>query len=335
MISRTWRSLRCVDSLDARVPFTTKILARARRMPSRSATGTVQLVRGLVAAVRALRENLAAGVGDAERMFELRRQRAVAGDRRPAVVEHLHVRPSKVDHRLDGEEHARLELGPGAGAAGVDDLGTVMENSADSVAAEVADDAVAAGLGMALDGVGNVAEMIAGLGLLEAEHQAFVGDVDQLPGAQRHVADQIHAARVAVPAVDDRSDVDVDDVAVLERLVDWNAVADDMDDRNAAALGVAAVAQRCRSRARIESHLVDDVVELLGRDAGHYVRRERVQDFRRETAGPAHAFEALGTVELDDSVLGLDAVVCRDTDVLSHGAKIGIGRVDGQHYPGS
>ena len=61
-----------------------------------------------------------------------------------------------------------LKLGAGAGAAGMDDLGAVVEDAADAVAAEIADDAVALRLGMALDGVGDVAEMVAGLGLLDA-----------------------------------------------------------------------------------------------------------------------------------------------------------------------
>ena len=168
-----------------------------------------------------------------------------------------------VDHRLDGEEHAGLELGPGAGAAGMDDFGAVVEQPADAVAAEIADDAVAVAFGVALDRVGDVAEPVAGPRLLEAEHQAFVGDVDQLARLQRHVADQVHAAGVAVPAVEDRRDVDVDDVAVLERLVARDSVADDMVDRDAAALGVAAIAERRgNARRRRSIMLVDDVVEL-------------------------------------------------------------------------
>ena len=92
------------------------------------------------------------------------------------------VRAAKVDHRLDGEDHTRPERGAGAWAAGVDDLGTVVEQAADAVTAEVADDAVAPLLGVDLDGVGDVAEMIARARLLEPEHQAFVGDLDQLAG---------------------------------------------------------------------------------------------------------------------------------------------------------
>src|SRR5690242_8682833 len=113
-------------------------------------------------------------------MLELRGERAVAGYGGPAVVEHLHVGAADVDHRLDGEDHSGLELWAGARAAGVDDLGAIVEQPADAVAAEVADDAVALAFGMALDGVGDVAEVVAGPGLLEAEHQAFVGHVDEL-----------------------------------------------------------------------------------------------------------------------------------------------------------
>ena len=171
---------------------------------------------------------------------------------------------------------------------------------------------------MALDGVGNVAEVIAGARLLEPEHQAFVGDVDQLPRFQRDVADQIHAARVAVPAVDDRGHVDVDDIAVLQRLLARNAVADDMIDRDAAALGIAAIAQGCGGGASLDRHLVDDVVEILGGHAGDDVGHQRVENFRGQPTGPAHARKTLGAVQLDHAVAGLDPVVAGDGDILSH-----------------
>ena len=48
---------------------------------------------------------------------------------------------------------------------------------------------------------------------------AFIGDVDEAARLQLDVADEIHAAGVAVPAVDDHGDVDIDDVAVAQRLV--------------------------------------------------------------------------------------------------------------------
>ena len=96
-----------------------------------------------------------------------------------------------------------------------------------------------------------------------------------------------------------------------------------MVDRDAATLGIAAIAERRRQPAGIACHLVDDIVQFLGGDAGHHVRRERVEDFGGEAAGLAHAREALGTVKLDNPVLGFGAIVGGDGDVLSHGRKIG------------
>src|SRR3546814_2020444 len=83
----------------------------------------------------------------------------------------------------------------------MDDLGRVVEQAADAVAAEIAHHAVTMRLGMLLDGVADVAEVIAGLRLIDADHQAFVGDVDQPLRLHADIADQIHPARIAVPAV--------------------------------------------------------------------------------------------------------------------------------------
>ena len=129
-------------------------------------------------------------------MFELCRQRTVACDGRPPVVEHLHVGPPDINHRLDGEEHARLELGAGARAPGMDDLGAVMEQPADPMTAEVANDAVALRFRMVLNGVGDVSKVVARLGLLDPEHQAFVGDVDQLACPEGHIAHARPGARL-------------------------------------------------------------------------------------------------------------------------------------------
>src|SRR2546430_15592751 len=73
----------------------------------------------LVQPRRALGKDLAAGLGDPDRMLEMGGERAVAGDRGPAVVEHLHVGTAEGDHRLAGGENSGLELRPRARACGV------------------------------------------------------------------------------------------------------------------------------------------------------------------------------------------------------------------------
>ena len=143
----------------------------------------------------------------------------------------------------------------------MDHFGRVVEHLAEPVAAEVADDRIAVALGVALDRVRDVAHAVAGLRLLDAEHQAFVRDVDEALRLDRDVADQVHAAGVAVPAVDDRRHVDIDDVAVAQRLVVGDAVADDMVDAGAAAVRETAIAERRGDAAAVEHHLADEVVD--------------------------------------------------------------------------
>src|SRR3546814_4208681 len=84
----------------------------------------------------------------------------------------------------------------------------------------------------------DVAQRRAGLHHLDAAHHGFVGHLDQAAGDDLRLADEEHAAGVAVPTVDDDGDVDVDDVAVVETLViAGNAEADDVVHRGADRLG--------------------------------------------------------------------------------------------------
>src|SRR5690242_5906271 len=58
-------------------------------------------------------------IGDRHRVLEVGREPAVAGDRRPTVLQNLYVVTFFVDHRLDGKHHADLEPGSLAGSAEV------------------------------------------------------------------------------------------------------------------------------------------------------------------------------------------------------------------------
>src|SRR3546814_12026083 len=97
---------------------------------------------------------------------------------------------------------------------------------------------------MLLDRMRDVAHVVAGLRLLDVEHQAFIGDFDEALRLYAHIADQIPAAGVAVPAVDDTGDVDIADVDLAHRLVVGAAVADDMVAAGAATVRAAAIARR-------------------------------------------------------------------------------------------
>ena len=238
-------------------------------------------------------EDLAARGGDADHVLELGGEGAVAGHGGPAVVEHLHLRAAGIHHRLDGEEHAFLELGAFTGAAEMEDVGRGVEGAADAVAAEVADHGEALLLHVALDGVADVAERGAGLHHGDAAEQALVGHVHQQGGLPARLPGHVHAGGVAVPAVEDGGDVDVEDVALHQPPLAGDAMADDVVDGDAGALRVAAVAQRRRDGAVVEHEVVAELVERLGGGAGHHMGRDHVQAGGGQLAGLAHALEIL------------------------------------------
>src|SRR5690606_21474187 len=92
-------------------------------------------------------EHLVAGLGDQHRVLPLRRERAVARDDGPAVAHFLDLAPTGVDHGLDGEGRAGLELFERARAAVVQHLRVFVEALADAVAAELAHHAEAVAFG--------------------------------------------------------------------------------------------------------------------------------------------------------------------------------------------
>ena len=91
------------------------------------------------------RHHFVAGLGDEHRVLPLRRERAVARDDGPAVAGFADVALAGVDHRLDRERHAGLQLVERAGLAVVQHLRVLVEALADAVAAELAHDREAVG----------------------------------------------------------------------------------------------------------------------------------------------------------------------------------------------
>ncbi len=95
----------------------------------------------------------------------------------------------------------------------------------------------------------------------DAAHHRLIGDLDQPFGLAGDRADHVHAAGIAVPAIDDEGDVDIDDVAFLQRAIAGHAVADHVIDRGAGRIAVAAVHQRRRIGAMAEGEVADEFVD--------------------------------------------------------------------------
>jgi hypothetical protein len=113
-------------------------------------------------------EDLDAGLGDADRMLVLRRQRAVARHRCPAILHQRHIAPAEIDHRLDGEDHAGAQFFALPAPAEVEDVRRVVKDAAKPVAAESLDDRVALAFGIFLDRGAKIAKARARLDRLDA-----------------------------------------------------------------------------------------------------------------------------------------------------------------------
>src|SRR5690606_19859577 len=239
--------------------------------------------------------------GHHHRVLPLRRQLAVLGHHGPAVRQQPGVPGALVDHRLDGEGHALLQHHALARAAVVQHLRVVVVDLADAVAAVLAHHAEALGLGVLLDRVADVAQGRARLHRADAAEHRLAGHLHQPLRHHRGRADVVHPAGVAVPAVLDDGDVDVDDVAVLQHLrLAGDAVADHVVDRGADGLGEAAVAHVGRDRAlHVDDVVVADAVQFLGGHARLHERGDDLQHLGGQAAGDAHLLDFGRCLQVD------------------------------------
>src|SRR5262249_4507059 len=148
----------------------------------------------------------------------------------------------------------------------------------DAVAAVLAYHRVVILLDEGLNRMADVAEVRAGpYGVDAAPHGRETGFGEAL-GMRRCLTDEIHAAGVAMEAIADHRDVDIDDVAGLQPLVVRDAVTDHVIHRGADGLGKAAVVQVRRHRAlNVDDVVVADPVELFRGYPWHHVLADHVE----------------------------------------------------------
>src|SRR5438552_4192525 len=249
-------------------------------------------------------QDLESRPGYEDGVLPLRRQAVVLGDDGPAVGELADRRLAGVDHRFDREDHPRLEARTGPGASVVQNLRLFVEFSPDSMAAELAHDAVAVGFGVLLDGRADVTEKGSGAYLADAEPHAFVSRLAQSLCLDGRLSDIVHAAGIAVKTVLDHGDVDIEDVARLEHALPWDPVADLVVDRGADRLRKGLVAGRGIVQRRgdrlllLDDQVMAKTVELPSRDARLDARGDEVEHFPGELPGDAHALDFLGGLQI-------------------------------------
>lgn len=131
-----------------------------------------------------------------------------------------------VDHWLDGKGHPFGE-GGGIIVIVVGELGRFVEVKANAVADKLEDDRAPLVAGIIFNRFSNSGEGNAGAENADAAHHALVSDVDKVFFFFACFSHNDHRAAVAVVAIEDRGDIDVHNVSLLQGAVIGNAVAND------------------------------------------------------------------------------------------------------------
>ena len=84
----------------------------------------------------------------------------------PAIDVFVHICGAHIDHRLNGEDHARHKHHSGSLLSGISDPGILMEFQADAVSANLLDNRKAIRDGVVIDGLRYIAEVPKGPDLL-------------------------------------------------------------------------------------------------------------------------------------------------------------------------
>ena len=151
---------------------------------------------------------------------------------RPAIRLSLHLKCSLVDHRFDGQGHARLQHGPLAWAAKVRHLGILMQFAPNTMSTKIAHDRVSGRLSQGLDRMANVTNSVAGPCHLDGRGQALLSGVAQTLALSVHRPHANRGGVIADEAFSDDANIQADQVAGIDDLRTGNAMHHFVIERN-------------------------------------------------------------------------------------------------------
>lgn len=198
------------------------------------------------------------------------------------------------DDRLDGDDRA---LGEQVGRGSVVVVGDVarlfVDRSADAVAAELVEHAEALPLDLALDGAADLANRMAGAGGTHAFLQRGRGAGGELLLTRRHRANAHGHRGVGDEAVELGSNVQLDQIAVLQRARTRNPVDGFVVHADAGDSGKVVDELGGRARAVSGQEGRGNGVELGGGDSGADGALHLAQGESDDAANPTQGFELL------------------------------------------
>jgi len=238
-------------------------------------------------------ENIGAVASDDHGVFELSGEEAIGGYRGPSIFEIAHLGCALVDHRFDGEDHARLQTAAGSGRAKVEHLGIFVKGAANAVATVLADYRVSPFFHKALDGVADIPQAIAGDGCLEAYFHCLTGGGDESHPLFVGLAGDHSDVHIAVIPGLFYGDIDGEDIPLTEHARTGDAMHHLVVDGDADAPGIGGPAGNLVSFGTCHCSLLadeffGDLVEFESRDTGSYLFHDASHSFSGNAATGAY-----------------------------------------------
>src|ERR1035441_10215551 len=181
-------------------------------------------------------------------MLKMSAHTAVFGDRSPAIFQNFNAWLAGVDHRLDRNDHAFAQLHSAATLTVVGNLWVFVHTGSDAVADKVAHNGKPFSFDHFLYRCANVTEGCTWLHNIDSRLQGCLCCGQQtLRSGIDLFANRDGNRRVAVEAVDNRSTVNGDNIALFQNpIFGGDAVHYFLIDRRAEAAGKSVIALECR-----------------------------------------------------------------------------------------
>ena len=200
-----------------------------------------------------------------------------------------------INHRFNGEHHAFFQTQTCSRLAIMKYLRIFVINLANAVPAVFAHYRKPLRFHQLLNSMANIAKRCARPHLTNAGKQGCTRNIHQTLGFNRRLAGIIHTRGIAMPAIFDDGNIDIDDIAIFQHFCRrWNAVANNVIHRCADTGRKAFVTHVGRNRLlSLNNVFMAQAVKLGGTNAWTHVRTNHLQDFSRQTASNAHFFDIL------------------------------------------
>src|SRR3954454_7852148 len=212
------------------------------------------------------------------------------------------LRADLAEHRLDGQDQSLAQLDAPSPAAVVVYLRLLVHPPADSMADEGADDVESLRFRVLLHRRADVAEVLARTHLGDGRLEALPRRIDEDLRLRRDLADRHRNRAVAHEALQDRAEVETDDVSLLQLGPVGDAVHDDVIDGGADHRGIGREAHRRvalegRLRAAFGQLLFRHRVELRRRHARPDDAAQDLEDLEDYAVGPVHDRELVAILQ--------------------------------------